>query len=378
MKVTITFDKEQVVQDLIRAVNIIPKKPLVPINEYYMFHVKFNTCDIYASDPSMTLKCSASVESDVEDFKFCVPAILFTDTVKLLREPTFTLTVMDKVCQLKSGKSKYKMPTEDFNYFVMKEEGDRTSEVSVLGAHFKDSFRIATSFIDKKTDNNLKAVNMSIQNNKLVLIGGRTVLLTKHNLAPHSLTKFDEVNIPYSTAVTIQSIFGDKDIVDIYHDGTTAIFSNGSISLSCSTFANKYPNTKSLLDRTGKQFFTISTSYLLDALKRIILYSPDGIYTVIFHVSADKLIITAEQEEFQKFGEEEIEIVSPRELTVGLPAHKLIQMLSSLTEQDTLNSEMIRVYMGEDHKRPVTFTDDNDIPTREFLVSPLMFLTPKK
>lgn len=377
MKATITFDKEQVVQDLIRAVNIIPKKPLVPINEFYMFHVQFGTCHIYASDANMTLRVSSVVESDVDDFKFCVPAVLFTDTVKLLREPTFILTVMDKVCQLKSGKSKYKMPTEDANYFVMKEEGNRDSEVSVLGANFKDSFSIATTFIDKKTDNNLKNVNLSIRDNKMVIIGGRTILVTKHNINPHSLTKFEEVSIPYSTATTFQSIFGDKDVIDIHHDGKTAIFDNGNIKLICGTFNGKFPNTKTLFDRTGREYFSVSTSYLLDALKRIILYSPDGIYTAVFHVSKEELLITAEQEEFQKFGEERIEIQSPKDFTVALPAHQVVQVLSSLSEQDTMNTEMIRFYMGKDHKVPVILTDDNDEPSREFLVSPLMILAKK-
>lgn len=377
MKATITFDKEQVVQDLIRAINIIPKKPLVPINEFYMFHVQLNTCQIYASDANMTLCCQVNVESDVDDFRFCVPAKLFTDTVKLLQEPAFTLTVMDKVCQIKSGKSKYKMPTEYPNYFNTMSEGDRTSEVSVLGAHFKDSFAIATSFIDKKTDNNLKSVNLSIKDKKLTVIGGRTILVTKHNLSPHSLSDFKPISIPYSTAQVFDSIFGDKDVIDIFHDGKTVIFDNGSLRLISKTFDGKYPNTEKLFNREGKQYFTISTSYLLAALRRIVLYSPDGIYTAIFHISGEELLITAEQEEFQKFGEERIEIKSPKPFTVALPAHQVIQMLASLSEQDTLNTETMRFYMADDHSMPVIMTDDADEPAREFLISPLM-ITKKK
>jgi DNA polymerase-3 subunit beta len=377
-KTTIIFEKDQIINDLIRIYNIVPSKPLVPIHDYYLFHVvDMHTCHIYASDATMTIRATAQVQADADNFRFCIPAKLFTETVKLLHEPTFTLTVKDNVCQLKSGKSKFKLPTENPDFFVMIEEGAQKSEVSILGLQFKDAFRVASSFINKKQDTALKNVNLSIRDNKLVVIGGQTVCLSKNNIAPHSLTSFEETSIPLGTAKILQTLFQDKDIVDVYHDGRTAMVSNSSLKLIFTLFVGKYPNTSTLFSRDKCQYFRISTSYLLEAVKRVELYSEEGSYQSIFTISAENLSITTDAPESGKAAEEHLEIISPQEFTVALPSNQLIEVLSSLTDQDTLNTESIRFYMPDTPKKPIIITDDSDSPSREFLISPMMINKPK-
>lgn len=371
-KITITFDKEQIVQQVIRLINIVPKKPVLPIQEFYMFEIAdMHTCHIYASESNMTMRCTAQVQADSDNVKFCIPAKLFTDTVKLFHEPTFTLTLLEKVCQVKSGKSKYKMNIEDGVYFPIINEGSSINEVALRGDHFKDAMGTVVSFINKKVDNQLRNVPIYLKDNKLVIAGGENIVINRHNLMPHSVTSFKPCYVPFDTANTIKFLFGDKDIVDIYHDEKTIVFDNGSFRLACNGYSGKYPNIDKYFSYKEMPFFKISTSYFLDALNRILLYSPDGVFSVVMHVKEDSLTLTTEND-IGNAGEDVLEISGGKEFAIGMNCHKLIQVLGSLVAGDDTKTEFVRIYLPDVHSKPIFLTDDNDSPAKEFLIATMM------
>ncbi len=371
-KITITFDKEQVVQHVIRLINIVPNKPQVPMHEFYLFDLQdMQTCHIYASESNMTMRCTANVQADSDGIKFCIPAKLFTETVNLLHEPAFTITILDKVLQLKSGKSKYKMGIEDGVYFPLIEEGNPVNEVAIRGDHFKEAISTVTSFINKKVDNQLRNVPIYLLGNKVVIGGGDSVVINRHNIMPHSVTSFKTCYIPFDTANILKFIFNDKDIIDIFHDEKTIMFDNGNFRLTCNGYSGKYPNIDKYFTYKEFGYFKVSVSYLQEALKRILLYSADGVFSVMLKLTEDTLTLTSEND-IGHAGEDVLEITGGKEFFVGLNCHKLIQILSSMNTSDENKTEFVRIYLQDVHSKPVFLTDDNDSPIKEFLLSPLM------
>lgn len=107
------FDRETLLGRLKILSTILPKKPVLQAYSQFLFNVKGGVAWITSTDGSKQVTVSCDTQKHEGDCMFTIPGRLLISTLDLLLDSEIKLTVKDSLVRLKSGKSDYKMDSED-------------------------------------------------------------------------------------------------------------------------------------------------------------------------------------------------------------------------------------------------------------------------
>jgi DNA polymerase-3 subunit beta len=127
----------------------------------------------------------------------------------------------------------------------------------------------------------------------------------------------------------------EKGNVDINFDENNAYISLNNYKMVCRFVEGRYPNYNSVIPQNNTNSVTLDRLTLLNALKRVSVFSNPSIGLVKLQLSEDKIVITAQDIDFLTAAEETISCTyEGNVMNIGFKAVFLIEILDNIPSSD--------------------------------------------
>lgn len=336
MAIKIICDKELLLSRLLKSVKYIPKKSIIPILDNFLFHVdKKNNLIITSSNSEVTATISVPVMAD-ESVKFCVPARLLVETVKLFREPNLTISVGAKnKIVLTCGKSKFNISGEDGEVYPKAIHPPCEYELSLSSKEFRDGVEVTERFVDPKhLSPQLTGISITERNREIVFVGTDSNALAKYTIAPKAIKDWTDIVIPHNTAKAIFDCLSDKDVIDIFHNGKNLVAQSSEMTILSSLIDAKYPDTTPFFSVVQKCNLILHVLEIKDSLQRLKLYTAKDNAIITFNVKGANLDIAASDVFNNHSGVESITLkeIASVDIEIKFKADLFLNILESISE----------------------------------------------
>jgi len=177
-----------------------------------------------------------------------------------------------------------------------------------------------------------------------------------HKLARQSFTEIKSEE-PRSFILTKKSALlmknlispSDSSMAEILIDEKNIIFKMESATVICRQIEGKYPNYNGVIPKDNPFELIIDSETLRNALRCVSNYANQATQLIKFHVTENKLELTAQDVDTSRSGREELACqYSGNEMTIGFRGPQVADVLASI-EHDTIRIELA------DSSRPAIF-----------------------
>lgn len=336
----------------------------LPILENIVFRAKDNILTLIAGNERMTAKTELKVESDIE---FLAEARTLLQLINNIQDTTVEFILDANAVRLKTHTGEYSIPTEniddyiqlktkeeDFLFFIddIKDLTDGLKRVSY--ATSKDELRPA-----------LGCVNFIIERNRLSLVTTDAFRLA-YDCRLNVGAEDAEFLIPKASLNVLSHLEGKVKVLVSDVDATFVDENNTSYRMTLES--QPFPEWRAITPDHDLRL-ELNNHSLLMAIRRVGLMTSKNNNMVVLEIKDDKLIVSGEDVEFSKQGEEIIYL--DREdyhpMRVGLNAKLLLEMLS------VLDDEILFLYGTEKNKPILLQNNDDYVESNGFhLLMPLM------
>ncbi len=175
--------------------------------------------------------------------------------------------------------------------------------------------------------------------------------------------------LPKKPANLLKSLLPkETGTIDIDFDENNAFITMGTYKMVCRFVEGRYPNYNSVIPQNNPNKVTIDRLLLLNALKRVSVFSNPSIGLVKLQFSEDKIVITAQDIDFLTSAEETITcIYEGNVMNIGFKASFLIEIIDNIPSSD------IRIELSDPSRAglilPVEKEENEDMLT---LLMPMM------
>lgn len=322
---------------------IIPLKSITRITECFLFDVKKNSIVVTATNEHMQASYILEVNT-IDEFKFCVPAKLFTETIRYFSASDIEVSLKDDVIHLKNGKSNYKIATERVDVYPIYDFPNPVSSIRLNSQVFLSGAAKCSTIVDEQ--NKVPVMSgISIRNDlgKVSMTGSLHQAIMNYEVGITEQFSFTECVVPKQSITGIRNIMGDN---------TCTLTINGKklkvSSLNCEIVSvlldYKYPDINRFFKLKSKNFVRLNRVELQSALTRLKLYSSkEEMSLVNISIKGDLMTLDASDLFSNNFGHEELSLPIDNKI-VGEYSFNLELMYNGVFQTD---GEMIDLFFGD-------------------------------
>lgn len=341
---TVVFNREQLLNRLKKCVQFIPKKAVLPAHEYFFFNVGAGVAEITAMDSEKQITTSCDIVSCTSDIHFCVPARLVLHTLNLLLESEVTFNIKDVkaekpedmdrcIVELKSGKSKYKLDCDKGNSYPKSPSIVSEFESSFTGSIFNSAMDVVMKFADPEGNQPFKqGVCMRLMGNTINAYATTGFKIAKVEMSPRSINKWEDIVIPVHTVKAISKIIGDIEIVDITHNKDKFEIRTEEVNIIALAYNLKYPDVETFFKKRPENKIILNSVQFANAIERLTAYAKEENPTITMNISTASLSIMVDNENHNRNGNEVIDVMAEKDLTITLNPlflHETVKSFSS-------------------------------------------------
>ena len=343
-----------------KASPVIPKNPVVPIVENYLFESVEGLLQITATDMRTTIK----VKTDIEFHeKFLVPS-LFLDTLNTIGDKPIDV-VFDKSnlgITIKSGRSKIKLASEDANDFPKLPEVEYTTYINLPRSEF-DVLNSMVKF--SGTDEHRPAMTGLYLNGKGKLSCAST--------DGHRLYSYDSVNevegelnhiIPASVFKALGSSLSGDISISLHNSNVS--FTDGNTTVVTRLIDERYPDYRNALPQNNPNQAKLFNGELQASLQRVLLCTNKTTNQVKLSFSKDGVLtISAEDLDYSNEAVDTLDLIEyeGENLEIGFNGKYLLELLKSLGDSVVIELSL--------PNRAAIFRNDGDL-SKTLLLMPVM------
>jgi DNA polymerase-3 subunit beta len=319
------------------------------------------------TDYSIRMKIPARINYITTEKEIVLP-----EKIKQLLSPLTSLekdieiTIDENNCQLKAGKTKYKIPKMDTDLFIPIEDPkeDSTTEIKLNGNLLKNLIKRVIHSAGKKNENfSIVEINISPIELKTAATNSFTLSIAKTENS-HQLIKVKEIptkiNIPIEAVPLIEKIVPSENItIKDYENKIVIIDELENIEIQITKTEEKLPDyskiVESLETREDQTQIIVNKEELKNLIKRALVVVEDTkkIYIKI-DPNENKIIASASELE-NRFIEDltSCQIENPKDIEIAINGSFLLNALSQI---DSEEAKLI-IY---DKNSPVVVKDANE------------------
>ena len=160
----------------------------------------------------------------------------------------------------------------------------------------------------------------------------------------------------------------DVDLMLEYNE-TNALFTYNNTTIICRLIDGKYPNYEAVIPTENPNKLVISTSEILDSIKRVSIYANKTTHQIRLKVAGSELQITSEDLDFANKAEERLSCqYEGEDIEIGFNSRFMIDMLNNI------GSEKISLEMSAPNRAGILLPLDGQEEEEEtlMLVMPVM------
>ncbi|HAC22730.1 MAG TPA: DNA polymerase III subunit beta [Porphyromonadaceae bacterium] len=321
---------------------VIASKNSLPILDSFLFDLQGNTLSITASDAETRMVTSLEVNNVEGSGVFAVSAKILLDPLKELADQPLVFTIDDSNLEVfiyfQNGK-----------YNFIGQRGDTYPEYKTLSedaASFNIDAQMLLSGINRTffatADDELRpvmnGVYFDLTPDDLTFVASDGHKLVKYrNMALQSGQRAAFI-LPKKPANLLKGILAkESSVVEVRFDDKNALFKVPNFEMTCRLIEGRYPNYNSVIPKENPHKVIVDRIMLLNALKRVSVFSSQSSNLVKFQVVTDQIIISAQDVDFSTAAEERISCqYGDVSLSIGFKASYLIEILNNINATEVV------------------------------------------
>jgi DNA polymerase-3 subunit beta len=331
--------------DLLEALNTVnravPSKSTMPILECVLFEREGDTLRMSATDLEISIMQTVSVQFETngtpESTPIAVPAQRLLDTLRALPDLPIEFSA--------DGDFEIRMETDQGHYKMVGHDGEDYPELPDLeGQH---EINVEGGLLGQAIDKTAFAVSqdalrpammgvyfqMSEDDTRVVATDGhRLVRLDLPDL--HADEEVDFI-VPEEATKHVGRIVEDDEVCTIRVDEGHVAFDFKNARVLARLIDETYPNYEAVIPDENDRTLTVNREDMLNAVKRVGLYSSSMTNQIRLDITGDTVTISAEDVERSSEAEETIRCdYDSEDMEIGFNSEYLTEVLSNVTSDE--------------------------------------------
>ena len=321
---------------------VIASKNTLPILDNFLFQLEENTLTVTASDAETRLVTSLEVMNAEGSGLFCVSAKMLLDPLKELPEQPLTFDVNDANLEVfihfQNGKYNFIGQKGD-TYPQQKPLSEQAVEV-VMDAQLllNGISRSLFATADDELRPVMNGVYFDFHTDDLTFVASDGHKLVRlRNLSVKSEERASFI-LPKKPATLLKNLLAKEEgLIRLQLDDNNAYVRCTNCEMVCRLIEGRYPNYNSVIPKENPFQVTIDRMFLLNALKRVSVFSNQSSSLIKLHLEDNLLTVSAQDIDFSTSAEERIPCeYNGDELSIGFKATYLIDILGNISSTDVI------------------------------------------
>ena len=321
---------------------VIASKNTLPILDNFLFQLEENTLTVTASDAETRLVTSLEVMNAEGSGLFCVSAKMLLDPLKELPEQPLTFDVNDANLEVfihfQNGKYNFIGQKGD-TYPQQKPLSEQAVEV-VMDAQLllNGISRSLFATADDELRPVMNGVYFDFHTDDLTFVASDGHKLVRlRNLSVQSEERASFI-LPKKPATLLKNLLAKEEgLIRLQFDDNNAYVRCTNCEMVCRLIEGRYPNYNSVIPKENPFQVTIDRMFLLNALKRVSVFSNQSSSLIKLHLEDNLLTVSAQDIDFSTSAEERIPCeYNGDELSIGFKATYLIDILGNISSTDVI------------------------------------------
>ncbi len=326
---------------------VINSKNSLPILDNFLLQIEGNTLTMTASDIETTLITSMEIENTEGEGKVAVASRLLLDTLREFPEQPLTFTINDSNLAMVIHSS-------NGSYNFIGQNGDEYPRLPLI----QDNARVLTLPVSQLSAGISKTLFCTAEDELRPVMNGIFFDIMRDDLTlvatdAHKLVRFktthtsitlgeEEENInfilPKKPANMLKNILPKENgEVEIKFDSKNAYFKLSNYTMICRQVEGRFPNYNGVIPKANAYKIIIDRLSLLNALKRVSVFSNQGSNLVKLDFAENQIHISAQDIDFSISAEETINCSFEGDpIKIGFKSAFLIEILNNVNASDVI------------------------------------------
>ena len=321
---------------------VIASKNTLPILDNFLFQLEGDKLTVTASDAETRLVTSVEVMNTQGSGLFCVSAKMLLEPLKELPEQPLTFDVNDANLEVfihfQNGKYNFIGQKGD-TYPQQKPLGEQAVEVVMDGQLLLNGIsRSLFATADDELRPVMNGIYFDFHTDDLTFVASDGHKLVRlRNLSVQSEERASFI-LPKKPATLLKNLLAKEEgVVRLQFDDNNAYVHCANFEMVCRLIEGRYPNYNSVIPKENPFQVTIDRLSLLNALKRVSVFSNQSSRLIKLHLKDNLLTVSAQDIDFSTSAEERIPCAyEGDELSIGFKATYLIDILGNISSADVI------------------------------------------
>lgn len=326
---------------------VINSKNSLPILDNFLFDLKGNTLTMTASDTETTLITSMEVEDVEGNGKVAVASRLLLDTLREFSEQPLNFQVNDSnlAMVISSANGTYNFIGQNGDEYPRMQEMQEDARIMIIPVDTLSAGISKTIFCtaDDELRPVMNGIYFDIYPDKLTLVATDAHKLVRYNTKHSSVTLADDEDktsfiLPKKPATMLKNILPkESGDVEIKFDSKNAYFKLANYTMICRQVEGRYPNYSGVIPKENPYKVIVDRSSLLNALKRVSVFSNQASNLIKLAVKDNSIHISAQDIDFSISAEETIQCQYTDEpIKIGFKSAFLIEIISNIASAEVI------------------------------------------
>lgn len=291
---------------------VILVKNSIPILSCVLFEISDNTLKMRATDKEITLISSMQLIESSGDSSFAINAKRILEILKSIPEQPVTLDVNTTTLQIDLSYQNGHMVFQGENadeFPLIKENEGHTATIPVAADALSKG--LANAIVAAANDDAriaMQGIFIDITPEEFAIVASDGRKLVRSLISCNTNGVSTSFILPQKPVAIIRSVL-DKASSEVnistFAEGN-ATFEMNDYTMHCRLVTETYPNYKKVIPQNNDRIATIDRNSLSNALRRVMVIADRSTSLVKLQFEADKLTITAENNNYAQAAEEHI------------------------------------------------------------------------
>jgi len=326
---------------------VINSKNSLPILDNFLFDLKGNTLTMTASDIETTLITSMEVENSEGDGKVAVASKLLLDTLREFSEQPLSFSINDSnlAMVISSANGTYNFIGQNGDEYPRMPQLQDEARVLNLSVDQLSAGISKTLFCTAEDELRpvMNGVFFDIEKESLTMVATDAHKLVRYKTNHSSITLGDEEErvsfiLPKKPATMLKNILPkESGDVEVRFDSKNAHFKLSNYTMICRQVEGKYPNYNGVIPKQNSYKIIIDRLSILNALKRVSVFSNQGSNLIKLDFNANQLNISAQDIDFSISAEETINCQFEGDpIKIGFKSSFLVEILGNISSAEVI------------------------------------------
>ncbi|MDR0430476.1 MAG: DNA polymerase III subunit beta [Tannerellaceae bacterium] len=321
---------------------VIASKNSLPILDSFLFDLEGNKLTVTASDAETRMVTSVNVMNAEGSGKFAVTAKILLEPLKELPEQPLNFVINDDnlAIDVHFENGQYNFIGQPGDAYPQQKPLNETNISITIDAQtlLNGISRSLFATADDELRPVMNGIYFDIHKDDLTFVASDGHKLARlRNLSVQSNEEASFI-LPKKPANLLRSVLAKESApIQIKFDDNNAYIFSPNFEMVCRLIEGRYPNYDSVIPQENPYKVTVDRISLHNALKRVAVFSNAASSLVKLHLTANEMIISAQDIDFSISAEEKITCqFDGTELKIGFKATFLIEILGNIASEDII------------------------------------------